>query len=543
MKIRVRDLRLPLDYQEADLWREAARSINIDSARIESITLARQAVDARRSQVYFSITVDLQLKEGTRLAPDVLSGPRVVLLKPPIKTPLLEGINPLSFSPTIVGAGPAGLFCALLLARRGYHPILFERGYDVDKRIQAVESFWGRGEFDSESNAQFGEGGAGTFSDGKLTTRIGDPRVQTVLDAFVEHGADPEITYQKKPHVGSDVIRRVVKSIRQEIIARGGQVFFQSRLSDIHINQKLVESITINDKARVPCSVLVLAVGNSARDVYRLLFARGVNLTSKPFAVGVRIEHRQSFIDRTQYGDFAGHPRLGAADYHLTYQDRQAGRSFYTFCMCPGGYVIGAASEAGQVVTNGMSFAARDSGIANSAVVVTVGPGDWGHSILGGLDFQEQLERRAFQIGGSNYRAPAQMVQDFLLHRSSISLEGSLTTFRPGVNPINMWDLFPQELCQVMERGLRNWERRIPGFTALPAVLTGVETRTSSPLRIVRGENLNSLSLDNLYPCGEGSGYAGGIISSAVDGLRVAEKIISIYNKPDEVFHFESDRI
>ncbi|MEN6390998.1 MAG: FAD-dependent protein [Syntrophomonas sp.] len=539
MKVRVRDLRLPLDFEEADLWREAARSLAISEADIANLTLARQAVDARRSQVYFSITLDLELKEGTRLAPDFLKGPQAVLLEPPQKPALLNGATALPFSPTIIGAGPAGLFCALLLARRGYHPVLFERGYDVDKRVRAVESFWSRGNFDQDGNAQFGEGGAGTFSDGKLTTRIGDNRVRLVLDAFVEHGADPQIAYQKKPHVGTDVIRQVVKSIRQEIIDRGGQVHFQSRLSDIHINQTAVESITINDKAQVPCSVLVLAIGNSARDVFRLLAQRGVSLTPKAFAVGVRIEHQQDFIDRTQYGDYAGHPRLGAADYHLTYQDRQAGRSFYTFCMCPGGYVIGAASEAGQVVINGMSCAARDSGRANSAVVVTVGPNDWGNSALGGVELQESLERRAFQMGGGDYRAPAQLVQDFLRHRSSISLKGSLATFRPGVNAVNLWDLFPPELCQVMERGLNNWERRMPGFTSGPAVLTGVETRTSSPLRIVRGENLNSISLDNLYPCGEGSGYAGGIVSSAVDGLRVAEKIISIYNKPDKVFYFE----
>jgi uncharacterized FAD-dependent dehydrogenase len=539
MKVRVRDLRLPLDYEEADLWREAARSLSINEASILSLTLARQAVDARRSQVYFSITLDLELKEGTGLAPDALNGPRAVILKPPQEPPLLNGAAPLPFSPTIIGAGPAGLFCALLLARRGYHPILFERGYDVDKRVQAMESFWSRGLFDQDGNAQFGEGGAGTFSDGKLTTRIGDHRVRLVLEAFIEHGAHPQISYQKKPHVGTDVIRRVVKSIRQEIIDRGGRVYFQSRLSDIHINQTSVESITINDKARVPCSVLVLAVGNSARDVFRLLSDRGVSLTPKAFAVGVRIEHQQSFIDRTQYGNFAGHPRLGAADYHLTYQDRQAGRSFYTFCMCPGGYVIGAASEAGQIVTNGMSYAARDSGRANSAIVVTVGPGDWGNSALGGVELQERLERRAFQLGGGDYRAPAQLVQDFLEHRSSISLKGSLATFKPGVNAVNLWELFPPELCQVMERGLHNWERKMPGFTSGPAILTGVETRTSSPLRIARGDNLNSISLDNLYPCGEGSGYAGGIVSSAVDGLRVAEKIISIYNKPDKVFHFE----
>ncbi|HWP95983.1 MAG TPA: NAD(P)-binding protein [Syntrophomonadaceae bacterium] len=534
MKIRVRELALPLDYSENDLRQAAARRLDININHILSVNLVRKAVDARRSTVHFSFTLDLELPDTLKLSAELLSSPQISLLPARETVVLTGGQQPLPLSPLVVGAGPAGLFCALLLARQGYRPILLERGLDLDRRVQEVEQFWNLGLLHPQANAQFGEGGAGTFSDGKLTTRIGDPRVQSVLETFVEHGAPEEILYLKKPHVGTDMIRQVVKNMRKEIIARGGQVYFQARLSDLSVHHRSITSIIINETVEVPCSILVLAVGNSARDVFRLLDDRGVQLAPKGFAVGARIEHPQEWVDRVQYGDYAGHPRLGAADYHLTFQDRISGRSLYTFCMCPGGYVIAASSEAGQVVTNGMSYFNRDSGQANSALVVTVSPADWHNTPLGGMELQESLERKAYELGGGGYRAPAQMVKDFLQKHRSDSLEGSLATYKPGVNPANLWELFPLELCQVLERGLKTWERRMKGFAGEQAVLTGVETRTSSPLRILRGEELHSLTFDNLYPCGEGSGYAGGIVSSAVDGLRVAEKIISIYNKPDE---------
>lgn len=535
MKVRVRDLRLPLDYQEEDLWQAAALRLNIKKDDIENLTLARQAVDARRSQVYFALTVDATLRKNLHLPASLLAGPRAALIEPEPDYQLNPGSKPLPYPPVVVGAGPAGLFCALLLARYGYYPLLIERGLQVEQRVPAVEKFWNQGVLDEMGNAQFGEGGAGTFSDGKLTTRIGGHRVRIVLEAMVEHGASPEILYVKKPHVGTDIIRQVVRNIRQEITELGGQVYFSTRLSDIHINQRFVESITINESTQIECPLLVLAVGNSARDVFRMLKAREVALAPKAFAVGVRIEHPQEYIDRLQYGEWAGHPRLGAADYHLTYQDRATGRSFYTFCMCPGGYVIGAASAAGQIVTNGMSYLARESGRANSALVVSVNPADWKHSLLGGVELQEMLEENAYQMGGGTYCAPAQLVQDFLDQRRTSSLAGSIATFQPGLIPANLRELFSAEICQVMERGLENWSSRMPGFTREPAVLTAVETRTSSPVRMLRNDDLTSLNLENLYPCGEGSGYAGGIVSSAVDGLRVAEKIISIYNKPDKI--------
>lgn len=535
MILRIREIKLPLDYDEKDLRQAAAELLQATTADIRKLTIVRKSIDARRSQVHFSFILDLEIPDGIQIPETLLQGARAVVKKPQEAVPLLPGSRPLPYAPLVVGSGPAGLFCALQLARHGYRPLILERGLDVDRRVKSMEKFWAEGMLDPEANAQFGEGGAGTFSDGKLTTRIGDLRVQQVLEILVEHGANEEILFLKKPHVGTDVIRQAVKSIRREIIARGGQVCFEKRLSDFTINQRLIESITINEKEQIPCSVLVLAVGNSARDVFRLLHRKGVALISKAFAVGLRIEHPQTWVDRVQYGDFAGHPRLGAADYHLTFQDRISGRSLYTFCMCPGGYVIGAASEPGQVVTNGMSYFARDSGRANSALVVTVGPPDWQNKTLGGVELQERLEKRAFEMGNRTYKAPAQWVKDFLLRRRSHSLNGSFATFQPGVVASNLWELLPRELGEVMERGLKNWEGRMKGFTSEPAVLTGIETRTSTPLRIVRGEGLNSIDFDNLYPCGEGSGYAGGIVSSAVDGLRVAEKIISIYNKPDDI--------
>lgn len=295
-----------------------------------------------------------------------------------------------------------------------------------------------------------------------------------------------------------------------------------------------LQSIVINNRVEIPCAVLVLAAGNSARDVYRLLQEREVRLVPKAFAVGLRVEHPQEWVDKTQYGKYAGHPLLGSADYHLTYQDKAMGRSVYTFCMCPGGYVVGTASEPGQLVTNGMSYFARDSGVANSALVVTVFPDDWGKTALGGMEFQQALEEKAFRMGGENYRAPSQRLRDFMAHRYDDEGDYSLATFKPGITPANLWELLPHPLGEVMERGIKYWNRRMEGFIHEQAILTGVETRTSAPLRIERGPELHSVNVTNLYPCGEGAGYAGGIVSAAVDGLKVAEQIMATYHKPEQ---------
>lgn len=535
MKIRIRGLRLPLEHEDADIIQEAAGRIGVSAADIGRFIRIKQAVDARRREVCFTYTVDVELRDQVRIADHVLESAEVDIVTPQDNPRPAGGETWLPLAPVVVGSGPAGLFCALYLARQGYRPIIIEQGPDMDRRVPAVETFWREGRLDAIANTQFGEGGAGTFSDGKLTTRIGDERVDYVLETFVQHGAPEEIRYLKKPHVGTDIIRRVVKRIRQEILDSGGEIYFNARLTDISINQMSLQRIVINKHLELSCSVLVLAVGNSARQVYRLLQERGVRLTPKAFALGLRVEHPQEYVDRTQYGEYAGHARLGPADYHLTYQDRLTGRSLYTFCMCPGGYVIGAGSQPGQLVTNGMSFFARNSGVANSALVVTVSPADWNDHPLGGMELQQTLEEKAFHMGGENYRAPAQKLRDFLAKRVSDDLEASLATFQPGVRSANLWDLLPHPLGEVMERGVRYWNRKMEGFIHEEAVLTGLESRTSSPLRIERGSRLHAVNVGNLYPCGEGAGYAGGIISAAVDGLRIAEQIVRTYRYPQQM--------
>lgn len=534
MAIRINNLRLPLEHSERELTRQAARELGLKEKDILSLQIVRRSVDARRKdRIWFVYAVDVEVTQEERVLARCRGKGQIAAVSTPAAEPELnKGSLPLNLRPIVVGAGPAGLFAALLLARYGYRPLVLERGADVHSRAAAVEEFWSTGNLDPRSNVQFGEGGAGTFSDGKLTTRIDDPRRFLVLKELVKAGAPEDILYVHKPHIGTDILRRVVVNLRRQIEALGGEVRFLARVTDLILEGDRIQGVIVNHTQEIPAEVVILAVGHSARDTYRMLYRHQISLTPKAFAIGARIEHPQALIDRAQYGAFAGHPRLGAADYHLTYQDEESGRGAYTFCMCPGGQVVAAASEPGQVVTNGMSNRDRASGTANAALVVQVFPPDFPEEgPLGGIAFQEKWEQAAFRLGGESYRAPAQRVEDFLAGRPSSEVKGA--SYRPGITPADLHRTLPHYVAKAMEKAIINMDKKLKGFAHPDAVLTGVETRTSAPVRINRGEDRQALEIAGLYPAGEGAGYAGGIMSAAVDGLKVAEAIIQRYREGD----------
>jgi hypothetical protein len=420
--------------------------------------------------------------------------------------------------------GPAGIFAGLRLLEYGLTPTILERGRPVAERVKDIASFWHKGMLNPESNVQFGEGGAGTFSDGKLTTRIRDANTGYVLEKLVRFGAPCDILSLAKPHIGTDRLRLVIANIRQHLEDSGLVIRFQEKLTDIVPGADRIRAIVINGRLEELCDILLLAPGNGARDTYAMLEQRGIRLEQKPFAVGVRVEHPQDLINQIQYG-FPGHPMLPPADYTLTWNDRQTARSAYSFCMCPGGVVVAAASEEGGVVTNGMSNYRRNSPFANSALVVSVGKHDFpGDSPLAGVEFQRALERRAFIAGGGDYRAPAQNLISFMGEKG---VSRFASTYRPGVREADLSLILPEFITDALRESIRSFDRKMRGFISTEATMTGVETRTSAPLRIVRGEDLQSPTLKGLYPVGEGAGYAGGIMSSALDGIRAADAIAS----------------
>ena len=526
--LRIRDIVLTLDESEASLPEKCALILGVSKGDILSLALHRKSIDARRkSNIHFVYTVDVGLENEDRILRR-LNNPRVS------KAETFEYRIPgarCDKRPLVVGFGPAGMFAALVLAEAGLKPIVIERGPDALTRRDKVERFWKTGELDPECNVQFGEGGAGTFSDGKLTTGTKNPRIGWVLRQLVDAGAPGSILYSSKSHVGTDILVGVVQSLRKRIEALGGEVRFGNKLAGFEAGSEIRSAIIEEGGGRysLACSDLILAIGHSARDTYEMLLSGSVAMEPKPFSMGVRIEHLQRDIDRAQYGAFAGHPALPPADYKLACHLKNG--SAYTFCMCPGGFVVAAASEEGGVVTNGMSYSDRGGENANSALLVTLTPEDFPYKgPLGGMYWQREIERRAFSEGGAGYRAVSQLVGDFLKRCPSTGAGGVTPTYAPGVVFGDIRRVLPDKICDTLAAALPEFGRRLEGFDSPDAVLTAPETRSSSPVRIVRGEDRQS-NIRGIYPCGEGAGYAGGIVSAAVDGILTAEAVIAKYIK------------
>ena len=526
--LRLTEIKLPLDHAESEITSAILKKLQINPDELIRYSIFKRSYDARKkNDIVFVYILDVETTQDDQLLERWQKDPHIQATPDISYHYVAQAPKNLDTRPVVIGTGPCGMFAGLLLAQMGFRPIILERGKSVRDRTVDTFGFWRKKALNPESNAQFGEGGAGTFSDGKLYSQTKDAKRygRKVLNEFVNAGANPEILYIHRPHIGTYKLVKIVESIRATIESLGGEIRFQNRVEDIVIEQNQVQGLTLASGEFIATNHVVLAVGHSARDTFQMLFDRGVYIEPKPFSIGFRIEHPQSLIDRARFGSQAGHPKLGAADYKLVHHCQNS-RSVYSFCMCPGGMVVAAASELGRVVTNGMSQYSRNELNANSAIVVGITPEeDYSDGPLAGIALQRRLEEGAFELGGRNYDAPGQLVGDFLANRSSSELGKVKPSYTPGVHLTDLTHSLPDYAIAAIQEAIPAFERQIRGFAMDEALLTGVETRTSSPIRIKRGDDFQSINTKGLYPAGEGAGYAGGILSAGVDGIKVAEAI------------------
>ncbi|GMQ60036.1 oxidoreductase [Vallitalea sediminicola] len=523
--LRLQQVKFGLDHNENDIYRKIRNELRINEDTEFSYTIVKKSIDARKkNDIKIVYTFDINIDNEDKLLEK--KGNRSLSYVANKKYEFPNRNTNLSDRPIIVGSGPAGLFCALVLAENGYKPIVLERGQDMDNRVKDVEQFTMTNELSTKSNVQFGEGGAGTFSDGKLNTLVKDKflRNRKVLEEFVEGGAPEEILYYNKPHIGTDYLRKVVINIRKKIIDLGGAVRFNSQVTSLLVDDGHISGVIVNNDQKIDSSNVILAVGHSARDTFSMLKEKNILIEKKPFAIGLRIEHPQDLINKSQYGSSYKHKNLPVADYKLTHHCKN-GRGVYSFCMCPGGYVVNASSEESRVVTNGMSNYLRDADNANSALLVNVTPEDFPEEdVLAGVAFQRKWEELAYVAGGSNYNIPVQQSLDFMNNKISTSIGDVHPSLENKATLSNLNDCLPNYVCDAIKEGIVVFDRKIRGFARKDAILSGVETRSSSPIRIIRDKDYES-NIKGLYPCGEGAGYAGGIMSAAMDGIKVAEAV------------------
>lgn len=527
--IRIRQIKVPVDYDNIEyIKNKICQNLKCQIKDIKDIIISKKSLDARfKPKIYYIYEIDINISNEDKILKRYKDNKDI--LKTPDETykcPKLGNIK-LNNRPIVVGSGPAGLFASYLLAELGFKPIIIERGEPVEERIKSVEKFWATGELNENSNVQFGEGGAGTFSDGKLNTLVKDKdyRMKKVFEIFIECGANPEILYINNPHIGTDVLRTVVKNMRNKIIEMGGTFLYNTTLTNIITKNNKLTGIEINNKEIITTDICILAIGHSARDTFQMLNNNKITLEPKPFAIGLRIQHPQDMININQYGRFYN-KKLPPASYKLTYRTKE-GRGVYSFCMCPGGYVVNASSEKGRLAINGMSYNDRASTNANSAIVVTINPSDYGNNPLDGMNYQRKLEELTYKLGDG--KIPIQLLKDFHNSVETKTLGNIEPIFKGNYKLSNINNILPSYIASSIKEALPNFDKKIKGFNQDDAIIAALESRTSSPIRIPRNDSLESINIECLYPCGEGAGYAGGITTSAMDGLKVAEAIITKY--------------